>query len=277
MRALRLTLPTAEFSISAPAEILNLLRIFYPHSLSPQPIDGTLPHFSLLPDADVWHLEYNGSSLGAFARPSAALLALEYRIETDVAGVDDGRIAIHAGAVATTNGAWLLAGDPDSGKTSSTFQLLELGQSFLCEEIAIYDPVRREVHPYLQTLSLNRRYVDLYRSSRSVEAGSVHELDENLSRYLPHRVETSPQRLSALLLPRYRPHAIAGIEELPAAEALTEVLGYCFQPSAGEERLFDALIDLLDTVTVLRVTYRDMAEARDLYSGLLTAPLAAGT
>ena len=275
MSELHLVLAGFEFSISAPEDVVSSLRHFYPRSLSPAA--GAFPteiparrQFRLACTADGWSLSSNDQPLGVFARPDYALLALEHQIETEVAAVDDGRIAIHAGAVETSKGAWLIAGNPDAGKTSSTFQLLQLEQSFLCEEIALYDPAQRAVHPYPQTPTLDRHYMDEFESRFPVQAGALHPVDETIVRFVPDRFSEGPVPLDLLLLPRFQPGKRAQVTELRPEEALTEMLGYCFPPGGGEEQLFDAMIDLLENTPLLRATYGDLGQARDLYRNLLS-------
>jgi hypothetical protein len=270
MTRVLLALAGFEFSISAPEEVIGQLRQFYPRSVdSRDEASGATARFRIHKKGYSWILSRNGKQLGAYSRPVYALLALEYQIEKGVTALDDGRIAIHAGAIQTDSGAWLVAGDPDSGKTSTTFQLLQLEQSFLCEEISLYDPVTRFIHPYPQTLALDQRYVSEFGSRFPIGGGELISLDEGITRFIPDRFAASPVPLATVLLPRYRAGEEPSILELRSEVVLTEVLRYCFRPSIDEERLFDVVIDLLEHARLLRVTYGDLGQARDLYRGLL--------
>jgi hypothetical protein len=207
--------------------------------------------------------------------PIQALLALEFEIETHVAAVGSEQIAFHAGGVVTANGAWLIAGNPDTGKTSTTFHLLELDQEFLCEEVALYEPATRRLFPHLQTLSVEHGFLKDFEASFPIKSGELFALNDHVTRFLPRRVCDSPSVVDAVLLPRFRPEARAAIEPLTAESVLAEFLGYCFAPQHGEEALFDAVIDLLETAKVYRLTYAHARQARDLLTQLLGSPVLA--
>ena len=273
MTQVDLVLPGYVCSVSAPSRVIDALEYFYPLSLG-QRSDRDHPtpsaeQFRIVEEARGWSLLQGDVRKGTFAEAVHALLALEYEIERSVIDIDDGRFAFHAGAVETAVGAWLIAGDPDTGKTSSTFQLLQLGQSFLCEEVSLYDPSAHAIHPYPQTLALERRYIDRFKEVFPVDEGALWTLDDSVVRFIPDRFSRAPVRLHSLLLPRYRPGAPSRVDELGSQDVLTEFLGYCFRPSAGNERLFDGAIALLEKTRLLRVTYGSLAAARDLYRGLL--------
>jgi len=43
--------------------------------------------------------------------------------------------------------ACVIAGDPDTGKTTTTFNLIEMGQIFLCEEVVPVNPIPAQEKP----------------------------------------------------------------------------------------------------------------------------------
>lgn len=266
-------LPSATFSVHAPVEVLEALCRFYPQSR--QGPTGSRPalDFDIHAGTADWTLRRAGQVVGSFSDPIQALLALEFEIETHVAAAGSEHIAFHAGGVATANGAWLIAGNPDTGKTSTTFHLLELGQVFLCEEVALYEPATRRLFPHLQTLSVERGFLKDFESSFPIENGEIFALNDHVTRFLPQRVSDTPRVVEAVLLPRFRPGAGAAIQHLTAESVLAEFLGYCFAPQHGEEALFDAVIDLLETAKIYRLTYGYARQARDLLAHLLRSPV----
>ena len=270
MSRVTISLASADFSVRAPREVLDSLHLFYPHSIREGCPEQSAANFVILTENDKWALFRDDRALGTFSDPMYALLALEFEIESVVAGSGKEFLALHAGGVATASGAWLVAGHPDTGKTSSTFQLLELGQAFLCEEIALYERATRRVLPHLQTLSMEQGFLDDYQSTLDVTCGRLVPIDSHITRFIPERVADSPATLHTVLLPRYRPGTTPTISEQSADSVLTEFLGYCFPPRNGEEDLIDAAIELLDTARLIRITYGSASDARDLLAELLS-------
>lgn len=274
MRTVDLVFPTGRYSLEAPEEVLAATRVLYPHSLaSRDPAAADLPAlFRVERRGGHWHLEREGASLGEFSRPLHVALALEHGIETRIVRDCGEWIAFHAGAVGVGDGAVLLAGLPDSGKTSCTFQLVELGHRFVAEEVALVEPGSRRVHPYLQTPALDDRFLREFERTRPVAAGRVEKLDHGLRRYLPARVARQPLPLEAILLPRYRPRQEPAVEELEASAVLTEILAYCFEPNGDDEAFFERVIALVGSVRLLRLAYPHAAGARELLAGLFPPP-----
>lgn len=274
MSGARLELPGYSCYIEADSGVLDVLEQFYPRSLTathhPKPTEET---FAIVHSGSGWELQRDGEPTGTFQTVGYAALALENQVETEVTAADSGLLALHAGAVATSRGAWLIAGDPDSGKTSSTFQCLQLGQGFLCEEVALYDPGSHTVTPYPQTLALEARFVERFERHFPVVNGRLWPLDSTIVRFVPEKAPTEPVGVDSLLLPRYSPGKAPRVESLTPPDVLTELLGYCFEPTAtGEEYLFDAMIALLSKTRVLRLTYGDLRAAREIYRSLLADP-----
>ncbi len=177
-------------------------------------------------------------------------------------------VAFHAGAVGVEGEAWLLAGPPDVGKTSCTLELVEMGHSFLAEEVALVDPDAAHVLPYPQTLSVDPRMIAARGDSRPLKGGETVELEPGHWRYLPARVAAGPLRLGSILLPRYSPQGSARVEELRPEDALAEILGYCFEPRGDPEAFFDRVIRLISGARIARFEYADSAQARKILGDL---------
>ena len=163
----------------------------------------------------------------------------------------------------TATGACLAAGSADSGKSSTTLQLVELGHLFLAEEIAAIDS-RARVLPHLQTLAIDPRVSDEIAAERRLEPGRIERVDELLHRYVPDAVAAGPVPLATVLLPRYRPGRPPRIEELRLEAVLTELLGYCFEPPGDPEPAIDRILAVASGARLIRLEYPDASTARRL-------------
>ena len=272
MRRSGLSLPGLTLAIEGDEPIVNGLRRFYPYSVT----EGRPPRPTHSAVAEQlkgrWHLSLDGVDGRIFDSPEQLLLALEYEIENTVIGAVREQVALHAGAVAVNGQAIILAGNSGTGKSSTTFQLLELGHGFLCEEIALVDPESLDVLPYPQSISLNTAYTSDFESQRAIAGGRLEPSYGDLTRYIPLQACEQPLPAGTLLLPLYDPKLPAEAKEVPAGEVLAELLGYCFPPNGSEEELFDAIIGIAERLRILRLTYPDMLRARQLLAELFPPP-----
>ena len=192
------------------------------------------------------------------------MLALEEEIERLVIAEVDNLIALHGGAVSTPDGACLMLGNSKSGKSSTTFQLAELGHLCLCEEITLCEPSSWQVVAYPQTLSLSEALITDFEASFPIR-GRLHRIVTPVVRYEALQSAdalTSAGPVTRILLPRFQPGAATRFHSIAAEEALPEVLGYSFPPNVETEAQFDRMIDLLDKVETTRFVYSSAAAAR---------------
>lgn len=203
----------------------------------------------------------------------AAMLVLQEAVERWVIAEASKFMALHGGAVSTRAGACLILGNSGSGKSSTTFQLLELGARFLCEEITLCDPESWRVHPYLQTLSLSTPLFDEFEAA--LDAGlALRGRRRDMPPVVRYRPPTLPAAsapgpaVGRILLPRYRAGDPTRVEPVPPEEALTEVLGYCFPPNVDAEAQFDRMIALVERAEILRFVYPSAGEARSALAEL---------
>lgn len=279
---LSLRLQGSRFSLRGPEPALDRVAILYHSSAierDPAPADrvAAAASFELEGLAGRWRLKEVGSPapLGTFDRVEYALLGLEHAIEGHLLGRLADCIAFHAGAVVVDGGACLLAGNADTGKSSSTLQLIELGHAFLAEEIAAVGPDGR-VRPHPQSLALDPRVVAELAREFQLTRGRLDAVDDLIHRYMPRRVATEPAALETIALPAYRPGEPARVEELSVESTLTELLGYCFEPPepqkgrppGGLEPAIDRIIELASRARLLRIRYPDAAAARRLFADL---------
>ena len=265
-------MPLLDVVVTTPAELATTVAVFYPRAVRDPGDRSPSRVYTIRPAGGRWSLLKDTAVAGDYATPVQALFAMEYDIETTVVAGRGDLIAFHAGAVRAGDAACLILGNPDAGKTTTTFNLVERGHSFLCEEVALVHPVTQHVEPFPQSLALGRDFLESTVARFPVRHGTILPLDDRFARYVPERVTTSLARVERLLLPRYAPDDEAGAFPLQPAEALTELLGYCFPPNHGEERLFDAVIALLEACQVERLCYGNVSQARRLLDELFPPP-----
>ena len=264
MTSRTLTLPCVRVAVTSPADTGDTLHAFYP-TMTPGEATGVVDRrYDIRQAEEEWCLTIDGSDAGRYPTPSQALFALEYDLEQLVVERSGQLIAFHAGAVVSNGNAVLIAGDSGAGKTTTTFNLIELGYEFLCEEVTLVDPSTRLVHPHPQSLAGTREFLDRMDAEQTPVAGTIVTLDSRFARYVPHRFARAPATVDTIVLPHFDPDASAWVETASAADVLTEVLGYCFPPTQGEEELFDGVIRLLESCRVARLFYADVASARRL-------------
>ncbi len=270
--AIQLRLHDDRFVLSGPADALVGVRtLYHPAVIDVGGAFDQAPAAAFLLDRlDVrWRLCVAGAAepLGVFDDPFHALLRMEHEIEILLLARLEDRVAFHAGAVVTPDGACLLAGSADTGKSSSTLHLVELGHAFLAEEIAAIDSAGR-VLPHLQSLSIDPRVTAELAAEHPICRGRIEDVDELLHRYLPTRIAQAPARLATIVLPIYRPGLSARVDQLSAESALTDLLGFCFEPPGDPEASIDRIIELAGGARLLRVSYPDAVTARALFADL---------
>lgn len=273
------TLPLGEshFALSLDPTCAALLPAFYPTARAvekgPSPSDG---HRLRVRHTDQgFEIEAGASSKAAAVRrrladPALAMLALEEELERLVIAEVDNLFALHGGAVSTPTGTCLLLGNSESGKSSTTFQLAELGHSCLCEEITLCEPSTWRVFPYPQTLSLSESLIAEFAADFPIR-GRLHRLLHPIIRYEPCRsggVEAPADPVTRILLPKFQARAETRISSITAEDALPEVLGYSFPPNVETEAQFDRMIELLDRVETSRFVYSNAVTARAALSDL---------
>ncbi len=267
MTDVRLRLHGSLFDLRAPAAAIERLTLlFHPSVIEREPLaEPAAASFELRRVDGGWALLRGGrrTPLGTFPRSIYALLLLEHTIEELLLERLGDSLAFHAGAVVIDGGACLLAGAADRGKSSTTFQLTELGHAFLAEEIAAVAPDDR-VSPYPRSLGLDPRVIDELARTHPLALGRCDTLDDLLARYTPHRVSLEPAPLASIVLPAFRPGEPPAIERLRVDAVLTELLGYCFEPRGGHEAAIDRVIELASGRPLLRMRYPDAAAARRL-------------
>ena len=210
----------------------------------------------------------DGQSVGQFGSCLNLICHLEEDIENTLIRSIGGWAGFHAGAVMIGDSACVIPGNPDTGKTTATFNLVEMGQIFLCEEVTPVDPETFLVYYYPQVLTLEGAYAEKYLAVYPVQYGELKILDSQMARYCPHAVGSDPVPLKTILMPTYDPSETPGIEELSLDEAFTELLGYCFPPNTDDEHLFDSVIRICEKSEIFRFRTNNLQSMRQLLKEL---------
>jgi len=267
MKTFFLSFPRLNISLTAPDEIGDIQAAFL-HSINPDTnlpprhkyvIEPTPNGLSLLKDGHL--MEQFGSSLDLICR-------LEEDIENTLIRAIGDWVGFHAGAVVIGDTACVIAGNPDTGKTTTTFNLIEMGHIFLSEEVTPVDPETFLVYPYPQVLTLSRTYAEEHLSLYSVQNGELKILGSQMARYHPYAVGSDPVPLKTILIPAYDPSETPGIEKLAAGEVFTELLRYCFPPNTDDEHLFDSVIRICEKSEIFRLRTNSIQSTRELLKEL---------
>ncbi len=269
MKTFFLSFPRLNISVSAPEAIAADIQDAFFHSIrshrNPSPrheyvIETTSNGFSLLKAGQP--ARHFGSSLELICR-------LEENIENTLIRSMGDWVGFHAGAVMIGDAACVIAGNPDTGKTTTTFNLVEMGQTFLCEEVTPVDPETLLVYPYPQVLTIEGTYAEKYRSLYLVQNGELKILDSQMARYSPYDVGSDPVPLKMILIPAYDFSKTPGIEGLSPDEVFTELLGYCFPPNRDDEHLFDSVITICEKAEIFRLRTNSIQSMRELLKELI--------
>ena len=268
MKTFFLSFPLLNISLTAPDEIIADIQAAFLHSIRPDTnltpqheyvIESTINGFNFLRDGQL--TEHFKSCLDLICR-------LEEDIENTLVRAIGDWVGFHAGAVMIGDSACVIPGNPDTGKTSTTFNLIEMGQIFLCEEVTPVDPETFLVYPYPQVLTLEGAYAEKYLQLYPVQNGELTILDSQMVRYHPYAVGSDPAPLKTILIPAYDPSETPRIEELSPGEMFTELLGYCFPPNRDDEHLFDSVIRICEEAEIFRLRTNSIQSMRELLKEL---------
>ena len=264
MGRITLAYPRVTITVDAPDAVEPALRENFRFTLTDAPTAPVTHAYAIVPVGDHWQLVRDGQAGERAATAIDAMFALEEDIENALIARLGPWIGLHAGAVALDGQAIVTLGLPDTGKTSSTFQLVELGLELVSEEVTPVDPETWCVQPFPSTLTLSRGYAETFAAHYPVTRGRLHYHDAAMARYQPAHVRSTPADVRMLLYPRYDPIGDVRLEVLTAADVLTETLRYCYAPHTRDEVLYDHVIGLLERCHLFRLHTRDVMSARTL-------------
>ncbi len=268
MKTFFLSFPKLNISLTVPDKIVADIQTAFSHSIH----SGTnVSHqheyvIEVIPDA--FTLLKNGRQAKQSESCLELICLLEADIETTLTETTGDWICFHAGAVMLGETACVIPGNPDTGKTVTTFNLVEMGGVFLCEEVAPVDPETLLVHSYPQVLTFDALYAKKHMSRYPIQNGRLQIVNSRIARYYPFSAGQGPVPLKTILMPEYGPLKKPGIEKVDPGEVLTDLLGCCFPPNTDDERLFDAVIRVCNAVDLIRLRTNSMQSLRVLLNEL---------
>lgn len=268
MKTFFLSFPRLNISLTAPDEIVDDIQDAFLHSISPDTNLLFQHEYVIESISNGLSLVKDGQVAGQFGSCLDLICRLEENIENTLIQAMGNWVGFHAGAVMIGDSACVIPGNPDTGKTTTTFNLIEMGQIFLCEEITPVDPETLLVYPYPQVLTIEGAYAEKYLALYPVQNGELKILDSQMARYRPHSAGSYQVPLKTILMPSYDSFRTPGIEKLTPGKVFTELLGYCFPPNRNDEHLFDSLIRICEETEIFRLRTNSLQSTRDLLKEL---------
>lgn len=268
MKTLYLSFPRLNISLTAPDEIVSDIQASFFHSICSDTHLSPRHKYVIKPTPNGLDLLKEGQMTGHFGSCFELICHLEENIENTLIRSIGDWVGFHAGAVMIGNSACVIPGNPDTGKTTTTFNLIEMGHPFLCEEVSPVDPETLLVYPYPQVLTLDGTYAEKYQSRYPVQNGTLKIFDSRMARYGPNAAGSDPVPLKTILMPAYDPSQTPGIEKLTPGRVFTELLGYCFPPNGDDEHLFDSVIRICEAAEIFRLRTDSIQSTRELLKEL---------
>ena len=268
MKTFFLSFPRLNISLTVPEAIVSDIQDAFFHSIRS---DRNLPpqhEYVIESTSNRLNLLKDGQSVGHFGSSLELICRLEEDIENTLIRAIENWVGFHAGAVMIGDVACVIPGNPDIGKTTTTLNLVEMGQIFLCEEVTPVDPETLLVYPYPQVLTIEGVYAEKHLSLYPVTNGELRFPDSQIARYRPYAVGSDPVPLKTILIPAYDPYETPGIEKLTPGEVFTELLGYCFPPNTDDEHLFDSVIRICEEAEIFRLKTDSLQSMRKLLKEL---------
>jgi hypothetical protein len=270
MTTLFLEYPRFAVALSVPEEAATSFRQdFAPWLISRRPLVVHAEYRVQLAGTGV-SLVKNGVLAGTFPSMTELTFFLEEDLEISLIERLGDWVGFHAGAAAIRDSAIVVVGHPDTGKTTTTFQLVELGLELLCEEVTPIDPATIEVQPFPQTLTLARGYAEEFASRYSVKMGNLSYYGPEIARYAAGKVRKGVVPLKAIIFPSFDPSFEPTIERVSPGQVLTELLPYCFPPALGEEWLYDNVIRIIERCRLFRLRTCGIESTRALLGALVS-------
>ena len=149
-------------SLTGPDGIIADIQAAFLHSISPHTNLPPRHEYVIESTSNGLDLLKDGQPVQRFGSWRDLICCLEEDMENTLIRAIGAWVGFHAGAVMIGDSACVIPGNPDTGKTISTFNLVEMGQIFLCEEIAPVDPETFLVYPYPRVLTLEGAYAEKF-------------------------------------------------------------------------------------------------------------------
>ena len=197
------------------------------------------------------------------------LFAFESDLTVELQALRKDLFFLHAGAVATPNGAVLLVGDSGAGKSTLTWSLVRDGLRYMSDELA---PVSLDacVHPYPRALSLKElppRPYEVPQGTLRTSRGHhvlVSELGSDAS--------PAPRRLSAIFF--LEPGAVVprepAVRPTGTAEAAARLLANVLNPRSHPGDGLDAALEIARSARSFELRRAEHGPTSELVRAMIT-------
>ena len=178
---------------------------------------------------------------------------------------------LHAGALATADGALLIAGDSGAGKSTLLAALLASGLDFIADDIAPIEAGTHHVWPVPLAVSIKQgSWETISALFPELLTRPAIRFGTRIMRYLtpPNPAADAGYPLAAVIFPQYRPGAPLAIERLSSRDSLV-LLGEGGSVLPDSDRGLAAFLALWQEMPVYRATYGQLEEAVGAIAGLL--------
>lgn len=184
-------------------------------------------------------------------------------------------IAFHAGAVAYKDKVILLPGLSGYGKSSMTACLIYQGFSYLTDELYFLPSDQEKTAiPFTRPVCIKSGSVAAIRElfgDKQLQG----TLEDEEGIVIPHRQLSNDfhrvaERPSLVLVPKYHPDAVLGIEKLSAAQATTQLMACDVNGRNLENHGFREVAQIARTTPVYRINYNSFQGVDEAIAGLLS-------
>jgi hypothetical protein len=204
----------------------------------------------------------------AVSNPESAVLAVERDLTVALQQQRPDLLFLHAASVQKQGRALLLIGESGSGKSTTTWGLLDRGFRYLSDELSPIDVEALQVHPYPRALVLKARPPPGFAlpGGALMLAGTFHVP----VCHLRHGFVQAPCPVGAAVMVEHRPKLEAPVlRAIGPAEATARIYGSVLNalhfPACG----LDAVARIAETVPCFRLLTADLRATVDCMAGLL--------
>lgn len=173
-----------------------------------------------------WHVEMDGYALYTGDEPSFALLALEWRLVTDLVARRHDRFHVHGATLCLPSraGSILIPGESGSGKTTLTLGLMARGFLPYADDVSLIDPTTLSPETLRRAFHIDARTRSLIARLQPAPAWDWDTLPAGY--FLPPRWADRPAPLRYVLFPSLQPDATPRLTALSVADAAMALLPY---------------------------------------------------
>jgi hypothetical protein len=184
---------------------------------------------------------------------------------------EDSFVAVHAAVAARDGLGVVLAGPPDSGKTTLVTALARAGFSYLSDEVALVEPKSGAIWPFPRPILMDPTSVDLL--GLGTELPAAYEAFRNVRHHLVAE-DLRPgcmgfqATVGYVVTPSVVERSRTTLEPVNRAEALALLVDQCFNLRRIGARGFEALADVVRGAECHRLTMGDLPSAVRAVQGL---------